>query len=66
LFNPETQIVGSRRTSEGYEYDVDLDGRRLTVAVPDTAFKRVTPGILGAPERRRIVASMVKKAAADA
>jgi hypothetical protein len=61
LFNPETQVVASRIEGGEYVYIVQVGTTQREVVVPEDAFARVTPGALGAPMRRKILAEAVRR-----
>jgi hypothetical protein len=62
MFNPETQVVGSRTEGSAFVYTVVKDGRTFDVTVPIVELNRAPQGHLGIPERRRILAAVVERA----
>ncbi len=63
-FNPETDVVETRSEGANFVYVARHKGREVTFKVPKAAFSRITPGILGVPQRRMILATAYAEAAA--
>lgn len=59
--HPETDIIASRTDGADFVYTVRKNGREREVRVPQSAFAKVTPGVLGQPARRAILAAAVRK-----
>lgn len=54
--HPETEVIGSRVDGTDFVYTVMRGGKPVDVRIPKAAFRNVTPGVLGQPQRRAIVA----------
>lgn len=58
--HPEIDVTGSRVDGADFVYTVRKNGREHEVRVPQSAFAKVTPGVLGQPARRSILAAAVR------
>ena len=60
-FHPEGEIINSRVEGTDFIYTVMRHGAAHDVRVPASAFKNVTPGVLGKPQRRAILAKAIRE-----